>query len=79
MDKIRITKDENGAVILRFEKREDCERYTVYFRRENGRFKFLITTEKTAVRVNAVVLYRSSSNPSSIFKAACNKLNSSFL
>lgn len=30
MDKIRITKDENGAVILRFEKREDCERYTVY-------------------------------------------------
>ena len=54
MDKIRITKDENGAVILRFEKREDCEKYTVYFRRENGRFKFLITTEKTAVRVNAV-------------------------
>ena len=54
MDKIRITKDENGAVILRFEKREDCERYTVYFRRENGRFKFLITTEKTALRVNAV-------------------------
>ena len=31
MDKIRITKDENGAVILRFEKREDCEKYTVYF------------------------------------------------
>ena len=29
MNKIRITKDENGAVILRFEKREDCERYTV--------------------------------------------------
>ena len=29
MDKIRITKDENGAVILRFEKREDCEKYTV--------------------------------------------------
>ena len=28
MDKIRITKDENGAVILRFEKREDCEKYT---------------------------------------------------
>ena len=54
MDKIRITKDENGAVILRFEKREDCEKYTVYFRRENGRFKFLISTEKTAVRVNAV-------------------------
>ena len=54
MNKIRITKDENGAVILRFEKREDCERYTVYFRRENGRFKFLISTEKTAVRVNAV-------------------------
>ena len=54
MDKIRITKDENGAVILRFEKREECEKYTVYFRRENGRFKFLISTEKTAVRVNAV-------------------------
>ena len=54
MNKIRITKDENGAVILRFEKREDCEKYTVYFRRENGRFKFLISTEKTAVRVNAV-------------------------
>ena len=53
MDKIRITKDENGAVILRFEKREECEKYTVYFRRENGRFKFLISTEKTAVRVNA--------------------------
>ena len=44
MDKIRITKDEDGAVILRFEKREECEKYTVYFRRENGRFKFLIST-----------------------------------
>ena len=42
MDKIRITKDENGAVILRFEKREECEKYMVYFRRENGRFKFLL-------------------------------------
>ena len=54
MDKIRITKDENGAVVLRFDKREDCVNYTIYFRRENGRFKPLITTDKTAVRVNDV-------------------------
>ena len=49
-NKIRISKDENGAIVLRFEKRDDCVKYSVYFRRENGRFKPLITTEKTAVR-----------------------------
>ena len=38
MNKIRITKDENGAVILRFEKREDCERYTVYLRTADSNF-----------------------------------------
>lgn len=54
MDKIRITKDESGAVVLRFDKRDDCVSYTVYFRREDGRFRALITTEKTAVKVNAV-------------------------
>ena len=52
--KIRISKEENGAIVLRFEKRDDCVKYSVYFRRENGRFKPLITTEKTAVRVSAV-------------------------
>ncbi len=55
MDKIRITRDENNAVVLRFDKRDDCVSYTVYFRRENGRFRALITTEKTAVKVNAVL------------------------
>ena len=52
MDKIRITRDENNAVVLRFDKRDDCVSYTVYFRRENGRFRALITTEKKIGRAH---------------------------
>ena len=51
---IRIVKDENGSVVLRFDKREGCVSYTLYFRCEGGRFKPLITTDKTAIRVNCV-------------------------
>ena len=49
---IRIVKDENGSIVLRFDKREGCVNYTLYFRCEGGRFKPLITTDKTAIRVN---------------------------
>lgn len=47
--------------MLRFEKREDCTSYTVYFKKEYGKFKPILTTDKTSVRLSKL-------NGASIFK-----------